>query len=207
MRGRLLVITAVLATACTRPATSVADASPVDAGLAAAPPVPAGKRLVDVTDLHAQCLLSAIQTPPNVRSNHWQDAAKLEGGGKTYGWIMLEQSSALVPVDDAKLYLSGVIFLLDNRGMNAAGFCRPDWTDARAGTILTAVVLVGGDSTRGTFAVLGGTMTGTRPSEIVKDVSVQDARVKALAMASQAVGAKLTTHEAPSDWFEATEAR
>jgi hypothetical protein len=168
--------------------------------------LPSTSRLVDAAELHAQCLLSAIRTPPELTSNHWADVGEVDVKGTKFGWIMVEQLDADVPAVDAEAYVRSAEIGFENRGINASSkLCDAEWNDARNQTVVTVVVRIHADGSKGTYAVFGGlanTALADTSVERVEDVSAADARKAAIAMANEKLGAKLAPIAAPGDWFE-----
>lgn len=168
--------------------------------------VPSGKRLVDETLLRAQCLQSAIEQPPKA-SGRWAEVGVLEAGTTKFGWIVVEQTDADVPLQNAQSYGVNVPLMLMNVAMNTSPLlCGPVWSDARAHTLLTALVRVGGDSSRGTFVAVGAKADQQEGRPVIfKDVSLVEARRAAVRLLHEAIGMKLRCTSCSLQWMEAAD--
>ncbi len=208
IRRAFVALVCLAPCACPSPRSGEApapDAGPTTTAATSSPAVPAGKRLVDHVALHAQCLLSTIKTPPNVVSNNWQDVGEVEVAGKRYGWLIIDQSAADVPLADANSYLWSAQVGLLNRGLNASqGLCLKEWDDARADTLLTMFVRITGSATHGTYAIVGMRADQERQQgQILRNVDAAEARKQAVKLTTASVAGKITVITAPTAWFEA----
>ncbi len=209
MRCSAILVLALLLGGCQRKPPPI----PADAALGSSADVehdiPAGKRVVDETMLRAQCLLSGIRTPPHVSSNTWQDVGRFEAGNSRYGWIIVSQPNADVPLQDARQYIQTVWSSLEhNKAVNASfELCAKDWEQALEHTIVTVLLRVSGTPTHGTFMVRGARADhGERSAErLVENVSLDQAMKAVVALASADIGVKLVPRGAPGQWFEAAQ--
>ncbi len=153
-------------------------------------------------------MLSGIRTPPHVSSNTWQDVGIFQAGDSRYGWIIVSQPNADVPLLDARFYIQTVWTLLENKAVNASfELCGKDWQQALEHTIVTVLLRVSGTPTRGTFMVRGARADhGERRAEtLVENVSLDQAMKAVVALASADIGVKLVSRRAPGQWFEAAQ--
>ncbi|MGH7282350.1 MAG: hypothetical protein ACRELY_12550 [Polyangiaceae bacterium] len=203
----LLVMTLA---ACDKTVSSAGSAPTIDAAPAASSSATstntsADTRTVDALELHTQCLLPGIPTPPSVRSNLWQMVGVLSAGATRYGWIHVDQTNGEVRENDAFAYVTGIPLTLSiNKAMNSNHeLCTRDWQAALSSTVVTVVVKIAGPDGNGKFAVYGGLAEQDHGTvKILSNVSVTDARRQAIKFASSAVGHDLTiVRDENADWF------